>query len=125
MKTIVAALIVCGLVAGCRRQAPRPAPGAPVPAGGPMLVEIRGSMPALDALPALKGILISGHGQEQLADGTWAVKAYLSSADLVDAIRARGLGVKVLQTPEQMAHESEDLARQLEARERRDAGTRH
>jgi hypothetical protein len=120
MKTIAAALLVCGLVVACRRQPPPPTPRAP--AGGPMLVEIRGSMPALDGLPAVKGILIEGHGQEQLADGTWAVKAYLSSAELVEVLRARDLDVKVLQTPEQMARESEDLARQLQARERRDAG---
>jgi hypothetical protein len=121
---LVAALLICGALGGCRREAPRPAPSAPA-LGGPMLVEIRGSMSALDALPALKGILISGHGQEQLADGTWAVKAYVSSPELVEAVRARGLSVRVLQTPEEMARESEELARQLEARERRDAGQRH
>lgn len=81
-----------------------------------MLVELRGTIQALDALPAQKGILIAAQGHQQLADGTWSVRAYLSAPELIDELRARGLSVQVLQTPEQMARESEELARQLEAR---------
>jgi hypothetical protein len=123
-------LLVLG-PAGCRRDNPG-GPGASADAlkavAGPTFVEIRGELSALGGLPAVKGIMVDDHGRHQLADGTWSVNAYLSSPELVDAIRARGLTVKVLQTPGELARQSEEMARELEATDRargrpdRDAG---
>jgi hypothetical protein len=120
--TLVGALVL--VIVGCRRgEVPRS--GAPVVdaaiAGGPTLVEIRGSAQALAGLHAVKGILTSEHGSQQLADGTWAVTTYVSSPQVIDAIRARGLAVKVVATPEQIRREGEQIARELQAAERRDA----
>ena len=114
--------------AGCPRKAMPPdggtIDGPPRAVGGLTLVEIRGQYQAFSGLPAMKGIHIEDHNQHQLADGTWSINAYLSSADLIEAIRARGLQVKVLQTAEELVRESEKIAREMEAAEHPDASGR-
>jgi hypothetical protein len=117
---------------GCRRRDNPGGGGSSADAlkavAGPTFVEIRGELSALGGLPAMKGIMVDDHGRHQLADGTWSVNAYLSSPELADAIRSRGLTVKVLQTPGELARQSEEMARELEATDRargrpdRDAG---
>jgi len=114
--------------AGCPRKTTTTAadtgtPDGPSPVtGGLTLVEIRGKYQAFSGLPAVKGIRIQDHGQHQLADGTWSVSAYLSSSDLIEVIRSRGLAVKVLQTTEEIYRQSQEIARELEAAEHPDAG---
>ena len=104
--------------------APPPTPDAAGATAGPTLVEIRGPYQAFSDLPVVKGIMIEDHGQHQLADGTWSVNAYLSSADLVEVIRGRGLQVKVLKTAAELARQGEEMAHELEAAEHRDGGPR-
>jgi hypothetical protein len=121
-------LLVLG-TCGCRRRAVPEGRGpsadghlAVKAVAGPTFVEIRGPYSAFAGLPAVKGILIDDHGQHQLADGTWSVNAYLSSPDLVDTIRSRGLTVKVLQTADELARQSEEIARELKASDKLDTG---
>ena len=124
---VITALALASVAAGCRRgqisRASRPAArdAAELAVAGPLLVEIRGRYEALAGLPAIKGIMTSDQAGHQLADGTWSVTSYVSSAEVIEAIRAQGLTVKVLQTAEQIAREGERIARELQAGERADA----
>jgi hypothetical protein len=121
-------LLAALVSAGCPRKTTTPPADAATlegPAavpGGLTLVEIRGKYQAFSGLPAVKGIMIEDHNQHQLADGTYSINAYLSSTDLIDVIRSRGLAVKVLQTTEELIREGQEIARRVEAADHPDAG---